>query len=236
MFNQIAYVFNKFVEFIDKKGVKSGFYILMFLLTIFLVKIIISYDMPKILDQYYDAKKIESMKERELREENQNIRFRNIQSYLDRVILKDSICQHASIAMFHDQVKSLDEQFDFKYSMIILEQTINGNRSSNILPEQPTSLMPYYIWLRDNRTFEGNLEQLNKIDKDLASREKSIGVKYLYMEMVQTKAYDDKLCPVAIISFCWETEPNEEQKSEIYYYTNLIKKQLITTNIEDLEN
>lgn len=173
-------------------------------------------EIPNILQNMRE----EENREKEALEGEQEIKFAAIQMNLEQAV-KDGICDHCSVSLFHNGVHSLDKRFDFKYSEVILQYSKNERNTSDILKMQSTYAMPHYFWLKENKVFQGPIEDLKNIDRELMILERKNKVKYLRIEMIFK---DGK--PYANIAFAWEYIPKEVNAQAINYYTRYIEKQL----------
>lgn len=174
-------------------------------------------EIPRILTSIREKEE----KEKENLENIQETKFAAIQSNLEQIV-RDNICDHCSVSLFHNGIHSLDKKFDFKYSEVILQYSKNERNTSDILKMQSTYAMPHYFWLKENKVFQGPITDLEHIDRELMVLERKNKVKYLRLEMIFK---DGK--PYANIAFAWEYIPKDVDIQAINYYTRYIEKQLI---------
>lgn len=175
----------------------------MFLLFFTTMKLLIQVDIPKMLDKIKvrDSKKKEQQRLQQLRVEAA------IQNLLNSVcrtnLTKKRVCDHCSVSLFHDGTKTIDGRFDWEFAEIFKEASYNDYYSSEIIGIQSTQLYPHYTYLKEHKSFRGNIEAMEEIDSRLARIERKNKVKYLWIDMIFDK--DGK--PYGNIAFSWEEVP-----------------------------
>lgn len=217
----IVSAFEKMSFLVKKTGIWNliivGTILILFTLAMRLVlSDVVINEIPRILTNI----KEEEEKKKESLENIQETKFAAIQFNLEQIV-RDSICDHCSVSLFHNGVHSLDKNFDFKYSEVILQYSKNERNTSDILRMQSTYAMPHYFWLKENKVFQGPITDLGHIDRELMVLERKNKVKYLRLEMIFKNGK-----PYANIAFAWEYIPKNVDIQAINYYTRYIERQL----------